>query len=128
MADSARTPLWSQVESLARQVAQVPGLPFGNVLSAEQVKLLSRPRGVEAIKCTYTLLTVVRMLLAQALDADPSLRQAVSRLLAERTSAGHRPIGSVRQDAHVLSATSRARRGRGFPPPPAATPAAAQRI
>lgn len=38
--------------------------------------------------CVYTPLTTIRMLLAQAMDPDPSLRQAVSRLLAEHAAAG----------------------------------------
>jgi hypothetical protein len=36
----------------------------------------------------YTPLTTFRLLLAQALDPDPSLRQAVSRLLAQRAVEG----------------------------------------
>lgn len=95
MADSTRTPLWNQVESLARQFAQVPGLPFGDVLDAAQVQAAFDAEGVEAIDCAYTPLTTVRMLLAQALDADPPLRQAVSRLLAERAAAGQGPISAA---------------------------------
>src|SRR6516162_11099292 len=92
MSHSTRTALCYQVESLARQFAQAPGLPFADVLSPQGVQDAFEAEGVASIDCVYTPLTTVRMLLAQALDPDPSLRQAVSRLLAERAAAGHGPI------------------------------------
>ena len=95
MVQSTRSPIWNQVESLARQFAQVPGLPFADVLTAEQVQTAFDAEGVHTMDCVYTPLTTVRMLLAQALDADPSLRQVVSRLLAERAAAGQRPISAA---------------------------------
>jgi hypothetical protein len=95
MAYSTRVSLGNQVESLTRQFAQAPGLPFTDVLTAEQVQAAFDAEGVEAIDCVYTPLTTVRLLLGQALDPDPSLRQAVSRLLAERAAAGHRPISAA---------------------------------
>jgi hypothetical protein len=95
MAHSTRRPGRGQVESLARQFAQAPGLPFGDVLTAAHVQAAFDAEGVRAIDCAYTPLTTVRMLLAQALDADPSLRQAVGRLLAERAAAGQRPISAA---------------------------------
>ncbi len=82
-----RAPLWSQVESLARQFAQAPGLPFADVLCSQRVQTAFAVEGVAAIDCVYTPLATVRLLLAQALDPDPSLRQAVSRLVAERAAA-----------------------------------------
>src|SRR5262249_58472618 len=102
MTQSTPGPIWNQVESLARQVAQVPGLPFADVLTARQLQAAFDAEGVEGIDCIYTPLTTVRMLLAQALDPDPSLRQAVSRLLAERAAAGHGPI-SVATGAYSQS-------------------------
>src|SRR5579871_3660888 len=95
MAHSTRGPGRGQVEYLARQFAQAPGLPFGDVLTAEHVRAAFGAEGVRAIDCPYTPLTTVRMLLAQALDADPSLRQVVGRLLAERAAAGLRPISAA---------------------------------
>lgn len=77
-----------QVQSLWRQFAQLPGLPFRDVLSAEQVEEALQAEQVDGCDCVYAPLTTVRMLLAQALDPDPSLRQAVSRLLAEHAAAG----------------------------------------
>ena len=95
MTYSTRAPVWSQVESLTRQFAQVPGLPFADVLGAEQIQAALDKEEVAEIDCVYTPLTTVRMLLAQALDPDPSLRKVVSRLLAERTAAGERPISAA---------------------------------
>jgi hypothetical protein len=77
-----------QVESLGRQFAQAPGLPFAEVLTAVEVDEAFRAEGVESYDCVYTPLTTIRLLLSQALDPDPSLRQAVSRLLAERAAEG----------------------------------------
>jgi DDE family transposase len=92
---STRAPLWGQVESLARQFAQAPGLPFADVLTAEHVRAAFDAEGVARVDCVYTPLATVRMLLAQAPDPDPSLRQAVSRLLAERAAAELGPISAA---------------------------------
>ncbi len=88
-----------QVDSLRRQFAQAPGLPFAEVLSASQVEAAFRAERVEGHECVYTPLTTVRLLLAQALHPDPSLRQAVSQLLAERAAAG-RPSLSANTGAY----------------------------
>jgi Transposase DDE domain len=88
MSHSTRETVVSQVESLWRQFAQAPGLPFREVLTAAQVEATFQAEGVVSCDCVYTPLTTVRLLLAQALDPDPSLRQAVSRLLAERAAEG----------------------------------------
>lgn len=88
MAQHTHRLILDQVESLGRQFAQTPGLPFGDVLTAVEVEEAFRAEGVQGYDCVYTPLTTVRMLLSQALDPDPSLRQAVSRLLAERAAEG----------------------------------------
>ncbi len=88
MAQHSRRRLVDQVDSLRRQFAQAPGLPFRDVLTATAVAEAFRAERVEGSDCVYTPLTTVRLFLSQALDPDPSLRQAVSRLLAERAAAG----------------------------------------
>jgi len=93
-------PLSHQVESLWRQFAQVPGLPFSGVLTAESVQEALRAEHVHGHDCIYTPLITVRMLLSQAMDPDPSLRQAVSRLLAERAAEGR---GSISADTGAYS-------------------------
>src|SRR5207244_3981072 len=95
MAYSTRTPLADQVESLARQFAQRTGLPFVDVLDAQQLQAALQAEDVPTLDCVYTPLTTVRMLLAQALDPDPSLGQAVRRLLAERAATGQRPSSAA---------------------------------
>jgi hypothetical protein len=89
MVQSTRGRIRNQVESLRRQFAQASGLPFGDVLSAEKVERVLVSEQVRWRDSTYTPLTTVRLLLAQSLDPDPSLRQAVSRLLAERAVEGY---------------------------------------
>lgn len=80
--------LADQVQSLRRQFAQTPGLPFDDVLADDAVQQAFHAEGGSGYDCVYTPLTTVRLLLAQALDPDPSLRQTVHRLLAERTAHG----------------------------------------
>ena len=77
-----------QVELLWRQFAQAPGLPFCDVLNPELVQEALCAEQVIHHDCIYTPLITLRMLLSQAMDPDPSLRQAVSRLLAERAAQG----------------------------------------
>jgi len=94
MSQHTPRPLADQVESLRRQFAQAPGLPFPDVLTAERVAAAFRGEDVPSYDCVYTPLTTVRLLLAQALDPDPSLRRAVSRLLAERAAQGRAAISA----------------------------------
>jgi hypothetical protein len=86
MAQLSRRPVFDQVEALRRQFAQAPGLPFADILTADVVAQAFPAEHGAAYDCVYTPLTTLRLLLSQALDPDPSLRQAVSRLLAERTA------------------------------------------
>jgi len=94
MPQHSQRPLLDQVESLRRQFAQAPGLPFGDVLTAVDVEDAFRAEGVQGYDCVYTPLTTLRLLLSQALDPDPSLGQAVSRLLAERAATGQASISA----------------------------------
>jgi hypothetical protein len=94
MAQHSHRPLFDQVDSLRRQFGQAPGLPFGDVLPAQAVEHAFQVEHGAHYDCVYTPLTTVRLLLAQALDPDPSLRQAVSRLLAERTALELSPIST----------------------------------
>jgi len=94
MSQHIHRPIFDQVESFRRQFAQAPGLPFGEVLGTEPVEEAFRAEQVESCDCVYTPLTTVRLLLSQAIDPDPSLRQAVSRLLAERAAEGRGNISA----------------------------------
>lgn len=94
MTQHSRQTLCDQVDSLRRQFAQAPGLPFGEVLSPTAVEEAFQAESGTSYDCVYTPLITVRLLLAQALDPDPSLREAVSRFLAERTAQNLRPIST----------------------------------
>jgi hypothetical protein len=95
MAHCTRSRLAHQVESFARQFAQAPGLPFADVLDGPTLHAALQAEAVPAPDCPYTPLTTVRLFLSQALDPDPSLGQAVRRLLAERAAAGLRPLSAA---------------------------------
>lgn len=83
-----------QVESLRRQFLQTPGLPFGDVLTDADVAHVLEAEQVEGRERVFTPLLTVRLLLTQAVDPDPSCRQALSRLLAERASEDLPPISA----------------------------------
>jgi hypothetical protein len=87
-------PSLDQVDSLRRQFAQTSGLPFGDVLAPAAVEQAFQAERGTHYDCVYTPLTTVRLLLSQALDPDPSLRQAVSHLLAQRVAEGLGPIST----------------------------------
>ena len=89
----------SQVESLQRQFAQVPGLPFADLLSAEQITQLLDQMGVAFRDRDYPPLVTLAMFLSQCSDADPSLKQAVARLIAQQVADG-RPASSSNTGAY----------------------------
>ena len=94
MCQHNRSSILDQVESLRRQFGQRLGLPFGDVLPAAVVEEAFRAEQVEGYDCVYTPLTTIRLLLSQAIDPNPSLGQAVSRLLAERVGDGKAVISA----------------------------------
>lgn len=77
-----------QVESFRQQFAQAPGLPFAEVLPAGLIDQVVAEEQVPFRERLYTPLVTVSLLLSQAHDADPSLRQAVARFLAQRHAHG----------------------------------------
>jgi Transposase DDE domain len=84
----------SQVESLQRQFAQAPGLPFADLLPAELIMQLLQEQDVEFHDRLYTPLVTLAMLLSQCQDADPSQRQAVARFIAHRVAQGQSACSS----------------------------------
>jgi hypothetical protein len=77
-----------QVESIHRKFAQAPGLPFADLLPKERITQILNDLGVEFRDREYPPLIVLAMFLSQCSDADPSLRQAVARLIAHRVAEG----------------------------------------
>jgi Transposase DDE domain len=88
MPHSNRGPVVSQVESLRRQFAQAPGLPFADLLPAELIAELLNKQDTTFYDRIYTPEVTLAMFLSQCQDADQSLRQAVTRLLAQRSAQG----------------------------------------
>jgi Transposase DDE domain len=78
-------------EGLRRQFAQAAGLPFADVLSAAQLTQVLAACHVRFRERLFTPLVTLATSLSQALDPDPSARQAVARLVAHRAAAGLPP-------------------------------------
>jgi Transposase DDE domain len=77
-----------QVESLQRQFAQAPGLPFAELLSPQVIDQIFADHAVDFRERAYPPLITLAMFLSQCHDADQSLRQAVARLVAQRVAQG----------------------------------------
>lgn len=86
MSHSNRRKVSGQVESLQRQFAQAPGLPFADLLSGELIAELFQELGVEFRERDYPPLVTLAMFLSQCCDADQSLTQAVARLIAQQVA------------------------------------------
>src|SRR5947209_19023911 len=71
-----------QVQSQLRQFAQAPGLPFADLLPAEQVKEAAQAEGHCFRDRLYSPWLALWVFLTQVLDPDHSCREAVARLLA----------------------------------------------
>jgi hypothetical protein len=83
-----------QAESLQRQFAEAPGLPFAELLSAELIKNLFKEDEVDFRERDYPPLITLAMFLSQCHDADQSLRQAVARLVAHQVTCGEAEASS----------------------------------
>lgn len=93
-----------QAESLRRQFAQAPGLPFCDLLRAEDLQQVLDDCGIQFRERIFSPLVTLATFLTQVLDADHSMRQAVARVIAQRIamkqppcSAGTRAYGKARQ-------------------------------
>jgi hypothetical protein len=73
---------------LRTRCEQAPELPFAEVLTAASIQKILAELKVEYRSRVYTPLVTLWVFLSQVLDADPSCRQAVSRLLAHRRQRG----------------------------------------
>lgn len=77
-----------QVESIRRQFAQAPGLPFAQLLPTTLIHGLLHEHGLDCRDRIYTPLVTLALFLSQCHDEDQSLQQAVLRLLAQRRLDG----------------------------------------
>ena len=83
-----------QVDSLLRQFANAPGLPFAEVLRGEQIEHVLRQEQVTFSERLFTPLVTLWVWLTQVIDPDHSLRQAVARFLAWRVANNRKPCSS----------------------------------
>jgi hypothetical protein len=88
MRHTTRRRVRRQVHSLRTQFAQVEGLPFADVLSADLIDAVLAEEQVTFRDRVYSPLITLTMMLSQSQDDDPSLRQAVARLRAQRAAQG----------------------------------------
>jgi hypothetical protein len=79
---------------LCRQFAQAAGLPFADVLSAGDLQRVLDDCGVRFRDRIFTPLITLTTFLAQVLDPDHSMRQAVARLIAHRAVTGLPPCSA----------------------------------
>jgi hypothetical protein len=79
---------FSPVATTCHQLQQSPGLPFAEALPADQVHTTLRAIGGFFRQRVWAPAVTLWTFLSQCLDADPSCRQAVTRLLAWRTARG----------------------------------------
>jgi len=89
----------SQVEFIQRRFAQVPRLPFAELLPEDVIVRLLDELGVGFRDRDYPPLIVLAMFLGQCSEADPSLKQAVARYLAQRVAEG-KPACSANTGAY----------------------------
>jgi hypothetical protein len=78
----------SQVEAFMRRFVQAPGLPFADVLDAQHVQQALTQCGAVSRDSIYTPAVTLSLFVGQAVDPDPSMRQAVARLMAQRLAQG----------------------------------------
>lgn len=83
-----------QVGGLRQHFTQAPGLPFADVLPAEQVAQALREEKVTFRDRLFSPLVTLWVFLSQVLDPDPSCRQAVARFLAWRAACGQAPCSA----------------------------------
>src|SRR5436189_17557 len=94
MAPATSTPTARPVAALRRQFSQAPGLPFADLLPAEQVEQALHDEPGSFRDRLFSPLVTLWVFLSQCLDPDHSCRAAVARFLAWRAcstcSAGRR--------------------------------------
>src|SRR5438128_3353544 len=88
------TKLHGQVQNLQRHFAQLPGLPFADLLPADDVLQVLDDEQVRYRDRLYSPLVTLWMFLSQTLDPDHSCCKAVARFLSHPASQGLIPCSS----------------------------------
>src|SRR5262245_8235503 len=94
MAHPTPAPRARPVGALRRHFHQAPGLPFADVLPAEQIAQALRDEKVSCRDRLFSPLVTVWVFLSQILDPDHSCRAAVARFLAWRAARGLAPCAA----------------------------------
>jgi hypothetical protein len=80
-----------QLGQLRQHLHQAPGLPFADLLTAEQIETALRDEAVSFRDRLFSPLVTLWAFLSQVLDPDHSCRAAVARFLAWRAARGLAP-------------------------------------
>jgi hypothetical protein len=72
----------NHVRSLRQKLSNKMGLPFQDILPAEQIAKAIEAEGIKYRACLFTPWVTLWAFIAQVLDADRSCRKAVSRVVA----------------------------------------------
>jgi hypothetical protein len=94
MARSTPTHLARQARHKGADLTEAPGLPFADLLPAEQVQQALDQEQVSFAERLFTPLVTLWVFLSQVLDPDGSCRAAVARFLAWRTTQGLPPCSA----------------------------------
>jgi hypothetical protein len=94
MAQRTPTRRSRQVRRLRDDLAQAPGLPFADLLPAEQVEQALREEHVSFYNRLFSPLVTLWVFLSQVLDPDGSCRAAVARFRAGRAARRLPPCSS----------------------------------
>ena len=78
----------NRMEMLRQKFEQSIGLPFGDLLVAEQIEAVLAAEGIKYRQTIYAPVIVVWALLSQVLSADKSCQNVVSRIVAWCAGAG----------------------------------------
>jgi IS4 transposase len=94
MFDSIRQRISHQINALKRRFAQTEGLPFSDVLPDETIRTIMDEEVGSYRDRIFSPLITLSAFLSQALSSDPSCRNAVAKVLAERVAQGKPPCSS----------------------------------
>lgn len=92
MAHSNQGRFFRHLESLRRQLAKAPGLPFSHLLDADMVT--EAFGGLRFSQCLYAPTVTLWIFLSQVLDPVHCCLQAVARFLAYQVALGKKPCSS----------------------------------
>lgn len=94
MPDGINQSLRVQIEQLQCRFGQHEGLPFGAVLATQRLEQAVEEALGDYRQRVYPPLVTLAAMVSQVLSEDPSCREAVARVVADRVSRGERACSS----------------------------------